>query len=189
MISREKRPCAARASPSGRERQNDERGIARCGSGRKAGCGENIFQLAGAYNGVDFGNIFADLVAEALDKAPGDDELLRLASGLVRGHFEDRVDRLLLGAFDERAGVDDDHVGVFGAASEFGAGAGEQAHHDFAVDKVFGAAQADEAHLLGAFGGRILHRILFPENWFAIRLEIRGTANSEVLYRHAIFLF
>ena len=148
-----------------------------------------MFQLAGAYNGVDFRNVFADLIAEALDEAPGDDELFRLASGLVRGHLEDCVDRLLLGAFDERAGIDDDHVRVFSAAGEFGAGAGEQAHHNFAVDQVFGAAQADEAHLLGAFGGRILHRILVPENWFAIRLETRGTANSEVLHRHAIFLF
>ena len=111
-------------------------------------------KFARAYNGIDFGNVFADLVAEAFDQASGDDQLLRLASGLVRGHFEDRVDRLLLGAFDERAGVDDDHVGVFGAASEFGAGAGQQAHHDFAIDEVLGAAQADEAHLLRAFGGR-----------------------------------
>ncbi len=120
-------------------------------SGRNTGCGEDLFQLAGAHNGVDFRNVFANLVAEALDEASGDDEFLRLASGLVRGHLEDGIDRFLLGAFDERAGVDDDHVGVFGAAGEFGAGAGEQAHHDFAVDEVFGAAQADEAHLLRAF--------------------------------------
>ena len=159
--SREKRPCAARASPSGREGKNDEWGIARRGRGRNAGCGENIFQFAGADDGVDFGNVFANLVAEALDQASGDDEFFRLASGLVRGHFEDGVDRFLLRAFDERAGVDDDHVGVFGAAGEFGSGAGEQAHHDFAVDQVLGAAQADEAHLLRAFGGRILRRILF----------------------------
>ncbi len=86
-----------------------------------------------------------NLVAEALDQASGNDEFLGLAAGFVRGHFEDGVDRFLLRAFDEGAGIDDDDVGVFGAAGEFGSGAREQAHHDFAVDEVLGAAEADEA--------------------------------------------
>ena len=38
----------------------------------------------------------------------------------------------------------------------------QHAHHDFAVDEVLGAAQADEAHLLGAFGVRF-STVLFPE--------------------------
>ena len=161
--SREKRPWAARASPSGREgRTTNGELLGAVTARRQAGCGENLLQLAGAHDGVDFGNVFADLVAEAFDEASGDDEFFCLAAGLVRGHLEDGVDRLLLRAFDERAGIDDDDVGVFGAAGEFGAGAGQQAHHDFAVDEVFGAAQADEAHLLrrGDSGGlRVLRQI------------------------------
>ena len=72
----------------------------------------------------------------------------------MRGHFQDRVDRFLLGAFDERAGIDDDDVGIFGARGQFGSGPRQQAHHDFAVHQVLGAAQADEAHLLRAIGLR-----------------------------------
>ena len=58
----------------------------------------------------------------------------------MAGHFEDGVDGLLLGGVDEGAGVDDEDFGVFGALGEAGAGAVEQAHHDFGVDEVFGAA-------------------------------------------------
>ena len=133
------------------------------GAGCQAGGGENLFQLAGADDRVDFGNVLLNLVAEALDQASGDDEFLGLAAGFVGGHLEDGVDRFLLRALDERAGVDDDDVGVFGAAGEFGSGARQQAHHDFAVDEVFGAAEADEAHFLRAGGLRILRQIAaFP---------------------------
>ena len=55
-------------------------------------------------------------------------------------HFEDGVDGLLLGGIDEGAGVDDEDFGVFRGVGEARAGAVEQAHHDFRVDEVFGAA-------------------------------------------------
>ena len=55
-------------------------------------------------------------------------------------HFEDGVDRLLLGGIDEGTGVYDQDFGVFGAAGEARAGAVQQAHHDFGVYEVFGAA-------------------------------------------------
>jgi len=61
-------------------------------------------------------------------------------------HFEDGVDGLLLGGIDEGAGVDDEDFGVFEAVGEAGAGAVEQAHHDFAVDEVLGAAEGEEAY-------------------------------------------
>ncbi len=150
-----------------------------------SGGGQNVFQFSGSDDRIDFGNILANLIAEALDEASGDHQFLGLARSFVAGHFEDGVHRLLLRALDERAGVDHDHVGVFGAAGEFGAGTGQKAHHDFAVDEILGAAQTDEAHLLRAFAGvggrRLLRRSCF--------LELEGTANSEVLHRHAIFLF
>ena len=70
----------------------------------------------------------------------------------MRGHFEDGIDRFLLRAFDERAGIDYDDVGVFGAAGQFGSGPRQQAHHDFAVDEVLGTAQTDEAYFLRTDG-------------------------------------
>ena len=60
---------------------------------------------------------------------------------------------LLLGGVDEGAGVDDQDVGVGGVGCNLGAGEVEQAHHDFRVDEVFGAAEGDEADLDRRFGG------------------------------------
>ena len=107
------------------------------------------FEFAGADYGVDFGDVFADLVAVALDEAAGDDELLGAASVglLVLHHLEDGVDGLLLGGVDEAAGVDDEDLGVFGVGGELAAGGVEEAHHDLGVDEVFGAAEGDEADL------------------------------------------
>ena len=69
--------------------------------------------------------------------------------GFVAGHLEDGVDRFLLGRVDEGAGVDDEDIGGFGVGGDARAGAVEQAHHDLAVDEVFGAAEADEADAQG----------------------------------------
>jgi hypothetical protein len=55
---------------------------------------------------------------------------------------EDGVDALLFGGIDEAAGVDDDHIGIsalIGDLIRF-----ETAEHHFGVDKVLGAAEADE---------------------------------------------
>ena len=113
---------------------------------------EDGFELAGAYDGVDFGDVLADFVAVALDEAAGYDEALGAASvgDLVLDHLEDGVDGFLLGGVDEAAGVDDEDVGVFGAGGELGSSAMEQAHHDLGVDEVLGAAERDEAYR-GAF--------------------------------------
>ncbi len=112
---------------------------------KSGGC-EDRFQLAGADDGVDFRNVLPDFVAVALDQAAGDDEFLRRAGGLVAGHLEDGVDRLLLGGVDKLAGIDDEDLGLFGMCGEARAGAVEQAHHDLGVDEVFGAAERNKAH-------------------------------------------
>jgi hypothetical protein len=87
------------------------------GGAVEAGGFEDGFEFAGADDGVDFGDVGADLVAVALDEAAGDDEALGAAAvgDLVLHHLEDGVDGLLLGGVDEGAGVDDEDVGVFGA--------------------------------------------------------------------------
>ena len=115
----------------------------------EAGGFEDCLQLAGADDRVDLGDVAANLVAVALDQASGDDEALGFAAifALVPGHLEDGVDGLLLGGVDEAAGVDDEDLGVLGAGSELAAGAVKQAHHDFGVDQVLGAAEGDEADL------------------------------------------
>ena len=118
------------------------------GGAVEAGGFEDGFEFAGAYDGVDFGDVGADLVAVTLDQAAGYDEALGAAAvgDLVLDHLEDGVDGFLLGGVDEGAGVDDEDVGVFGAGGELGAAAMEQAHHDLGVDEVLGAAERDEAY-------------------------------------------
>ena len=127
--------------------------------GGEAGGGEDGFELAGAYDGVDFGDVGADFVAVALDQAAGYDDAGGFAAvlALVLDHFEDGVDGFLFGGIDKGTGVDDDDVGFVGAGDEVGAVVVEETHHDFGVDEVFGAAEGDEtdfgAGLSGGFGG------------------------------------
>jgi hypothetical protein len=133
-----------------------ERGAGGCGGpGGEAGGGEDGFEFPGAYHGVDFGDVFLDLVAVAFDQAAGDDDALGLAAvlPLVLDHLEDGIDGLLLGGVDEGAGVDDDDLGVFGLGSKFASGLVEEAHHDLGVDQVLGAAERDEADF-GTGGSR-----------------------------------
>ena len=112
----------------GAGKDGEERGSG--GSGRDTRCFQDRFQFAGSDHGVDFRDVSADFVAVALDEAARDDELLGAAMGFVAGHFENGVDRLLPGGVDKGAGVDDEDLGIFGAAGQAGAGAVEQAHHD-----------------------------------------------------------
>ena len=110
-----------------------------CG-GRETGGFKDGFKLASAYYGIDFRDALLDFVAVALDEAAGDDKLFGRAGGFVAGHFEDGVNRLLLGCVDEAAGVDDEDFGFFRVSGEAGAGVIEQAHHDLGIDEVFGTA-------------------------------------------------
>ena len=99
--------------------------------------------------GVDFVmQVAREIFREPLAHAARHDELLLLAAllqPLVLVHFEDVADRLLLGRVDERAGVDDDHVGLFGLGNHHHARLMQMAHHDLAIDEIFGASEGDEA--------------------------------------------
>jgi hypothetical protein len=66
---------------------------------------EDPGHFARAEHGVDLGDLLAQLVAVALGQAARDDEALADAGLLERGHLEDGVHRLLLGAIDEGARV------------------------------------------------------------------------------------
>ena len=135
--------------------EDREGGVGLISGGGEAGGGEDGFELAGADDGVDFGDVFTDLVAVPLDEAAGDDEFLGAATvgDLVLDHLEDGVDGLLLGGVDEGAGVHDEDVGVFGGRGELGTVVMQEAHHDFGVDEVFGTAKGDEAYFRLAWDG------------------------------------
>ena len=59
-------------------------------------------------------------------------------------HFQNGIDRLLLGRVNKRAGIYHDHVGVFGARRDLRSAGLQHAHHYLAIDEVLGAAQADK---------------------------------------------
>jgi hypothetical protein len=63
----------------------------------------------------------------------------------VLRHLEDGVDRLLFRLIDERTGIYHQNVGRLRAAGHLRACPVKQAHHDLAIDQVFGAAQAHKA--------------------------------------------
>ena len=104
--------------------------------------GENALQLSSAEYGVHFRNILLYFVAVALDQTARNNQLLGATRGLVLGHLEDGVHRFLLGGVDERAGVNDNDVGVFGAGRNLCATLRQQPHHDLAIHQVLGAAEA-----------------------------------------------
>ena len=66
--------------------------------------------LAETRDEVDFRERNREFVAVALGHAAGDDEARARTFGV--GQREDRLDRLLAGRFDERAGVGDHEVGA-----------------------------------------------------------------------------
>ena len=85
-------------------------------------------------------------------------------------HLEDGVDRLLLRVVDERAGVDDDHVGVGRVGRDLVPGLLGDAQHHLAVDEVLGAAEGEKADLhclLTVDGSR-------TDSYGYIRYSIRG---------------
>ena len=118
-----------------------------CQRGRlQAGSGQNAVQFARAEHRVHIRYISANLIAVAFDQAARNDQLLCAASvaDLVIRHFQDRVDAFLLGRIDERAGVDDDDVGVLRGWSQLRTGVVQKAHHHLTIHQIFGAAERDK---------------------------------------------
>ncbi len=137
----------------GQDRKGRGSGFAAAGS--DAGGGEDALEFAGADDGVDLRNILLDFVAITLDQASGNDEFPGFAVGLEAGHLEDGVDGFLFGGVDEGAGIHDEHVGGLGIADDAGAGVIEEAHHNFAIDEILGAAEADESDAHWFVGGGV----------------------------------
>ena len=108
---------------------------------------DDLRDLAGAEDGVDFRNLGLQLVAIPLRQAAGHDQPLQRSGLLQLGDLEDRVHRLLFRAVDERARVDDDDVGLLGARREGVPRLFREAEHDLAVDEILRTAEGDKTDL------------------------------------------
>ena len=117
-----------------RRRSGDPRGL------------KNRLQLACANDGIHFRNIFTDLVAVTFDEAAGNDQFGCPAFSFEASHFENGVDRLLLGRVDKTAGIDDEDFRFLGPRRQACAGMVKQAHHDLGIDEILGTAERNKAH-------------------------------------------
>ena len=59
--------------------------------------------------------------------------------------FQNGVDRLFFSGVDKGAGIDYEHIGLFGARSKLHAALEHTPKHDFSVAQIFGAAETDDA--------------------------------------------
>ncbi len=96
-----------------------------------ARCFQDRLQFAGAYHGIHFRDIPANLVAVALHQASGDDQLGCPPPGFVARHLQNRVNRLLLGGINKTARVDNQDLRLFRTRSQARTGAIQQPHHHF----------------------------------------------------------
>ena len=106
-------------------------------------------EIGGAEDPVDLGHLLQDVAAVALGEAAGHDESAAGPLLLQLRELENRVDRLLAGAVDEGAGVDDEAFGVFGPLHEWKPGLGQHAEHQLGVDLVLRAAEGRQMDLHG----------------------------------------
>ena len=105
-------------------------------------CDEFIDLFVVSHTGEDvyLGEFFHQLLFVAFAQASAHDENGVLFPFIVQ--VEEGIDALLFGGIDKSAGVDDDHIGfciVIGHFIGF-----EPSEHHFGVDKILGAAEADE---------------------------------------------
>jgi hypothetical protein len=133
---------------------------------------DDLRDFAGPEHRVDLRNLRLELLSIPLRHAAGDDEPLALAGLLQLGHLENGVDRFLLRLVDERARVDDEHVGVGGVARELMTGLlGEPKHH-LGVDEVLRAAEGDHSNL-HLRRSKDTRRIIMPaEQWLSLTMSM-----------------
>ena len=74
--------------------------------------GEEVLPVELAIVAIDLGDLFLELVHEALREAAHDIDLPDAPLLLGLDHTEDHVDRLLLGITDEAAGIEDNDLSV-----------------------------------------------------------------------------
>ncbi len=103
----------------------------------------------GSQKRVDLGKFRDQVLRVTLGQAPGDHDLVERALVLEFDHLQDGLDRLLLRALDEPAGVHDDDVGRVGIRGHLERViALNQADHHLGVDPVLGASERDHVYFL-----------------------------------------
>ena len=106
---------------------------------------------------VDLGHVAGQLAEGALGAADGDEQL---GPGLAAaGGVQDVADRLLLGALDEAAGVDQHQIGLGELVGEAEIDAAQGGDQVLAVGEVLGAAEADEGGGARGHGAGINRRM------------------------------
>ncbi len=114
--------------------------------------GDDLRNLPGSKGGVDFRDLPAQVGVVPLGQASGHDEPALdsvRGRGLEAGHFQNRVDRLLLGPVDERAGIHHDHVGGRHVGGNQMPPPLQRSQHHLGIDEILRAAQADKADAPG----------------------------------------
>jgi hypothetical protein len=107
---------------------------------------EQAGQLGGAEESIDLRDLCLEVVLVALREAAGHVELFDLAFAFGLGVLHDGIDRFLLGAVYEAAGIDHYYIAAFApfVVHDVVAAIGEMRHHDLAIDEVLGTAEGDD---------------------------------------------
>src|SRR5262245_49615937 len=117
------------------------------GGGSGTDGADDVGDLAGAEDRVNLGDLFLQLVAIALGEAAGDDEAAAGAVLLVLRHLENRVDRLLLRAVDEGAGVDDQDLRARRVVGQLVPRLLREPEHDFGIDQILRTTERNQTNL------------------------------------------
>ena len=110
----------------------------------------DAWHLVQTDNGVNLGQIAAQLLRISLRQAASHDQCPALAGFTELVQLENRINGFLLGLVDEPAGINDQYIGLFGVVSQDHPVARERAEHDFAVHEVLGATEADQPDFNGS---------------------------------------
>ncbi len=93
---------------------------------------------------VNLWTVFKQLFFLPFRQTACDDNTFRLASFLEGQHFVDRTERLSSRLFDKPTRIHHNEISVHWITDQLVAIKFEQAHHSFAIDCVFWAAQTDK---------------------------------------------
>ena len=130
----------------------------------------NLRDLVNAHERIHFGQEFGQFVTKTLRQTTGNNQTLAamLRFTHFRG-FKDGVHAFLLRGINERAGVDNDGVGLRGVIGDFHTAFQERTQHDFGVHEILGATKRNQAD---------------PNRALASRLGLRQPAFTGMFFRH-----